>query len=223
MKAHARHMACRVKVSWIPATPGPLAGCLCAVPTLHNCFWQPDTRLFNCLLFNPPNSPVRQALFPHFIPETQTARGNLATVIQLVSSGDTRKGTSGFQEPGTHVLTPKSHGQVAGVFSMSSLSPSHSHTVSSVLFLEPEQLLSRDSALPARANAQQSESANCSLTTRGTGASSQIGRERGKKGLAVPRRMLLPGGETWPAPLPGPRPSLGQGFIVCPQESSELS
>lgn len=61
---------------------------------------------------------MRQALFPHFIPETQTARGNLATVIQLVPSGDSGKGTSDFQEPGTHVLTltSRGQGQVVGVF-----------------------------------------------------------------------------------------------------------
>lgn len=149
---------------------------------------------------------MRQALFPHFIPETQTARGNLATVIQLVPSGDSGKGTSDFQEPGTHVLTLTTAVRVRslGFFSVSSPSPSHSRTVSSVLFLEPEQLLSRDSALPARANAQKSESANCSLTTRRTGASPQTGRE-------ARRAWPLPTGCCCQEERPGLDPCLDHG------------
>lgn len=46
----------------------------------------------------------------------------MPTVIQLVN-GDATKGTSGFQEPRTHVLPLTSHGQVTGVFSVSSPLP----------------------------------------------------------------------------------------------------
>lgn len=64
----------------------------------------------------------------------------------------------------------------------------------------PEQLPSRDSALPVRANAQKPESGNCSLTIQSTAASSQIGAERTKKSWAVNCRSQLPRGDTPPSP-----------------------
>lgn len=55
--------------------PDLLTGYLCAVPTLHNHLWQPDTGLFNFVLFNPPNSPIKQALFlPFYTQDSDSKR-----------------------------------------------------------------------------------------------------------------------------------------------------
>lgn len=77
----------------------------------------------NFVLFNPPSCPTRQALFLHFIPKTQAARGKGTCPRAPRVIGDTRKGTPGFQEPRTQVLTLIRHGKATGVFSVSSLFP----------------------------------------------------------------------------------------------------
>lgn len=98
---------------------------------------------------------------------------------------------------------------------------------------EREQVPSRDSTLPVRANAPNTESANCSLTIQRTAVSSQIGTERSEKGLAVSdyRSQLprgdapLPGagaGETWLGPLTRCWLSLGHQFPICARESAEV-
>lgn len=81
-----------------------------------------------------------------------------------------------------------------------------------MLFLEPEQLLpSGDGTLPISANAQKSESENCSLTTQGTEVSSPTRYRERQAGLGADnRRSQLPGGDL-KVDRPGSDPGLDHG------------
>lgn len=140
-------------------------------------------------------------------------------VIQLVNGGTGKKPEDCESlEPlllimSLHFLSLTLTATVLWGFSQSAALPppkGNSPSVSSALFLEPEQLLSRDSTRPVTANAQKSESQNCSLTIQRTEVSSQRGRRGARKAQLLTtaghnyQETLHGSGEPWLRPLAGP-------------------